>query len=251
MTSNMKDARFKELLNLYIDHALSDEEAVEFHAELRADPKRRAMLRQYESMHGACAQVFVRIESRAPSSAALCRALRRVEERIENPRAMRDAWGWPTWGITGGLAACVALVVARMSQPVMVASGPGLDSSGETGAARTLATVSAVASVTSVPVQATAGRRATMPNQIAFAALGLSPSSANADAASHWILEHEQAGVAEAAPAAEYVPTWATATSSPAYSSSGFSVRPINAWGRASVSTAGYQVENASYRFER
>jgi hypothetical protein len=245
----MKDARFKELLNLYIDHALSDAEAVEFHAELRADPKRRAMLRQYETMHGACAQVFARIEARAPSSEALCRALRRVEEQIENPRAMRDAWGWPTWGVTGGLAACVALVVARMSQPTMVASGPAADDA--TGALRSLAATSAVASVASVPVQATVIRRAAMPNQIAFAALGMSPSSANADAASHWILTHEEVGVAEASPAAEYVPTWATATSSPAYSSNGFSIRPINAWGRASVSTAGYQVESASYRFER
>ena len=247
----MKDARFKELLNLYLDHALSDQEAVEFHAELRVDPKRRAMLRQYETMQGACTQVFARIEARAPSSAALCRALRRVEEQIENPRAVRDAWGWPTWGITGGLAACVALVVARMSQPTMVATGPVAGGPAATNEASSLAAASAVVSVASVPVQATVTRRAKMPNQIAFAALGMSPSTANADAASHWILTHEETGIADNAQTSEYMPTWASATNRSSYSSSGFAVRPINAWARSSVPAAGYQVENASYRFER
>lgn len=247
----MKDARFKELLNLYIDHALSDAEAAEFHAELRADPKRRAMLRQYETMHGACTQVFARIEARAPSSAALCRALRQVEEQIENPRAMRDAWGWPTWGITGGLAACVALVVARMSQPTLVATDSLANGSEETTAVRSLASASGVASVAGVPTQSAPARRATMPSQIAFAALGMSPSTANADAASHWILTHEETGVAESAQSQDYVPTWASATGRPTYSSSGFAVRPINAWARSPVPAAGYQVENASYRFER
>lgn len=250
----MKDARFKELLNLHLDHRLSPAEAEELDAAIRTDPVRRKALRDYEAMQSACAALFARAESRAPSSDALCRALRQAEDRIDNPRSMRDAWGWPTWGLSGGLAACVALIVARLSQPAIgtAAEVPG-PVSGE-GNAPVLASIGLQAAPVSAP--AAAPTRTAMPRHITFAALGLSHASANADAASRWILQLEEPGmyatVEEATVAGETLQAWnrpvPAAAETPRISQ--FSARPINAWAQSATS-GGNQLENAAYRFER
>lgn len=243
----MKDARFKELLNLHLDHRLSAAEAEELEAALRDDPVRRKALRDYEAMQSACATLFARCESRAPSSTALRRALRQAESRMENPRSLRDAWGWPTWGLTGGLAACVALVVARLSQPAFVTAK----------APETIAEPNAgpdIASIALAPAPSAGSvARTGMPSQITFAALGISSPGANADAASRWILQADEPAVyatlEEASAAGETMQAWhapAPQATSPAH----FNSRPINAWGRASTPVSA-QLENVAYRFER
>lgn len=249
----MKDARFKELLNLHLDHRLSPAEAEELDAAIRTDPARRKALRDYEAMQSACAALFARTESRAPSSDALRRALRQAEDRIDHPRPMRDAWGWPTWGLSGGLAACVALVVARLSQPALgtIAESPAPASTG--GNVPVLASIGLQAA----PVPAAASLpRTTMPRNLTFAALGLSHSSANADAASRWILQLEEpamyATVEEATVAGETLQAWnrpAPAASADTPRIGQFSARPINAWTQSASS--GVQLETAAYRFER
>lgn len=252
----MKDARFKELLNLHLDHRLSPAEAEELEAELRANPARRKALRDYEAMQSACAALFDRAQSRAPSSAALRRALRQAEDRIDHPRSVRDAWGWPTWGLTGGLAACVALVVARLSQPALstaqAPSGPAQETLGRPVLAATAATGAALA------LAAAPSRSSAMPRHLTFAALGLSPESSNADATSRWILHVEEPGmyatVEQATAAGEALQAWHT-PASPASSvnvpAGHFSGRPINAWGQTNGAAAAFQLETASYRFER
>ena len=245
----MKDARFKELLNLHLDHRLSSAEAEELEAALRDDPVRRKALRDYEAMQSACAALFNRCESRAPSSVALRRALRQAESRIEHPRSLRDAWGWPTWGLTGGLAACVALVVARLSQPaLMTAKVSEQEPVSEPGPE--------VAAMSLAPSGASVVRTA-MPSQITFAALGISSQGANADAASRWILQADEPAVyatlEEASAAGETMQAWAAPVQQPAAAPTHFTSRPINAWSRAAApaSTASAQLETAAYRFER
>ena len=248
----MKDARFKELLNLHLDHRLSPAEAEELEVALHADPARRKALRDYEAMQSACAALFAKIEAQAPSSRSLSRSLRAAETRMDNPKAFRDGWAWTTWGITGGLAACVALVVARLSQPSFPAieqnSPAARASSGKAGASVVLLAPSAD-TVGSSSFGGTA-----VPRQVTFAALGLDPASANADSASRWILQADEAGgyAAVEPSASQPVETsggWRGAVPAAVAPVGGnFSSRPISAW---SSGAGGYQVENASYRFER
>ena len=54
----MKDARFVELVNLYIDRQIAPEEAAELEAEIQASPRRRALYREYCQMHRATKLVY-------------------------------------------------------------------------------------------------------------------------------------------------------------------------------------------------
>ena len=243
----MKDARFKELLNLHLDHRLSPAEAEELEAALREDPARRRALRDYEAMQSACSALFARCEARAPSSEALRRALRQAESRMAHPRSLRDAWGWPTWGLTGGLAACVALVVARLSQPAMItAKAP---EQAEPLPGHLLAAVDA----TQEPVLASG--RPPVPSQITFAAVGLTPNGANADAASRWILQADEPAVyatlEEASAAGETMQAWSAPAAPQVATPAHFVSRPINAWSHSGTAGATTQLEAVAYRFER
>lgn len=242
----MKDARFKELLNLHLDHRLTPAEAEELEAALRADPARRKALRDYEAMQSACAALFERSAKHAPSSRALLTALRRVEHRIEHPRSVRNAWGWPTWGLTGGLAACVALVVARLTLPTMNTAQEPASSSGEPEGG----TAIAASAVTRGP--SLASSRATSPSHLTFAALGLNPNASNADAASRWILQADEpavyATIEQANAAGDAMAAWSARAATPV---GHFSERPINAWGHSSSGGGSFQMETAAYRFER
>lgn len=245
----MKDARFKELLNLHLDHRLSPVEAEELESALREDPARRKALRDYEAMQSACAALFARSATRAPSSAALCRALRQAENRMEHPRSLKDAWGWPTWGLTGGLAACVALVVARLSQPALVTAKAPVQLSGQESGSD----IAVLALTSDSPESEGSVVRTGMPNQITFAALGISSQGANADAASRWILQADEtavyATIEEASAAGETMQAWNAPAAQPA-TPTHFHSRPINAWSRAETPVSA-QLENVAYRFER
>lgn len=242
----MKDTRFKELLNLHLDQRLSAAEAEELEAALRENPARLKALRDYEAMQSACAALFARSASRAPSSAALCRALVRAESRIEHPRSFREAWGWPTWGLTGGLAACVALVVARLSQPGLSVAKESPDASAAVAPGPVV-----VAAASAPSSAASTVARSALPDRLTFAALGLSSHGRNADAASRWILREDEpavyATIEQANAAGEAMQAWAATV--PQAAPRHFSGRPINALGQSAV--GGYQVEAVAYRFER
>ena len=95
--------------------------------------------------------------------------------------------------------------------------------------------------------------RTGLPNQITFAALGINPQGANADAASRWILQADEtavfATIEEASAAGETMQAWNAPVAQPA-SPTHFHSRPINAWGRAGTPVSA-QLENVAYRFER
>jgi hypothetical protein len=252
----MKDARFKELLNLYLDQRLSAAEAAELEAGLREDPSRRRALRDYESMQSACSVLFSQVQSRAPSSEALRRALSRAEARIDSPRPVRDAWGWPTWGVTGGLAACVALVVARLSLPSGgLASAPASDAG---AAAPSEGALILASNAPEVPAEVA---RKSMPRDLTFAALGISPETANANSVSQWILvgdETELFSTLEQATVAgeALISNW----DAPILVNRGpglgvppgqaFSGTPIRVW-TSEEARGGVHVEAVGYRFER
>ncbi len=101
----MKESRYIELLNLYVDHQLTPAEAAELEAEVHADPKRRRIYTQYCQMQKACTLIFDAERSIAPKTAAVVAA-------FESERPGRS---YPRVGLFGtlgalGLAAAVALV---------------------------------------------------------------------------------------------------------------------------------------------
>jgi hypothetical protein len=65
----MKDAKFIELLNLYLDHQIPDESA-ELEAEIRAIPRAAALYRQYCQMQKACNVLAADLRAQAPGAGA-------------------------------------------------------------------------------------------------------------------------------------------------------------------------------------
>ena len=251
----MNDARFKELLNLHLDHRLSAEEARELEQALQADPARRREFRHYAVLERGCAELFRRSASDAPAPDSLMRALRAAEARM----AARDerrlvVWGWGTWGATAGMAALVALVLARVSQPVYVSVAANEDPA-PAAPVSTPPVVLAEAPAPRAAVPAYVSKRSALPAHLTLAALGIaseqgdasSPMSGWQSAEEQQLARLESVGAAHLASwmtaSAETTPEWAGSAASTAQ----FTGRPINAW----AAQSGYQVQKAGYTFER
>lgn len=109
----MKDSEFIELLNLYLDHEISADNAARLEAEVQSNPERRRVYQQYCRMQKACTLLAKDFNEQEAGGAK--------DERmvIAFDPAGRSAWG-PGIFAAGGLvaAACVALVmVNRSSDP--------------------------------------------------------------------------------------------------------------------------------------
>ncbi|MCU0791909.1 MAG: zf-HC2 domain-containing protein [Opitutaceae bacterium] len=255
----MNETRFKELLNLYLDHRLSPEEARELERALAEQPSLRRRLRSYEIMHRGCAELFRRSEQDAPAPDVLVEALRRAEQRMVLKSERRATLqGWLTWGTAAGAAAVVALLVAKVSQP-----GVSTPTVAATGGAMQLASSSSAANRTAIsadsqPLEVRRLRadamavRNGLPEHLTLAALGIAPESQVATTSlANWSAEAESQTRASAAQTEtaswmqdarrQYMPTSAAATGS-------FSTRPLSGWGQ---SGSGFQVQTAGYTFER
>ena len=103
----MKESKFIELLNLYIDQQISPEDAALLEEEILRNPRRRQIYGQYCRMHRACTIVLDRQEAR--DEAAPAKAPGRAMP-IEAARRFGRAY------YAAGLAAaaCLALVAARV-----------------------------------------------------------------------------------------------------------------------------------------
>ncbi|RRJ96706.1 hypothetical protein Ga0100231_023245 [Opitutaceae bacterium TAV4] len=115
----MKDRRFKELINLYLDNEISMSEAAELEAELHCNPVRREEYHDYCRLQRGCSTLFETECSRAPASFALHRALRDAERRIERPASSAAFWQrrqWWAYGSAAAVAASLVLVVVRLQQ---------------------------------------------------------------------------------------------------------------------------------------
>lgn len=66
----MKDNRFIELLNLYIDRQITAEETAELEAEIQGSPQRQAVYRQYCQIHAATKVVYESFRAGAEPAAA-------------------------------------------------------------------------------------------------------------------------------------------------------------------------------------
>lgn len=118
----MNEARFIELLNLYIDQELSADEVGELEREIARNPARRRTYDQYCRMHRGCALLFENARSQAPRFAKLDRAAQEVDEKVlafphsADANVVRGPWGRVAWA--GGVAA--ALAVAALQGPTIL-----------------------------------------------------------------------------------------------------------------------------------
>ncbi len=98
----MKDTKFTELLNLYLDHQISPEETALLEAEIRRDPARRRLYRQYCQMQKACAELAADFHSEVPTR----------DKVVNFPVPRRSVRGLYAAGLEAA-AACIALVVVN------------------------------------------------------------------------------------------------------------------------------------------
>jgi hypothetical protein len=128
----MKDHRFIELVNLYIDRQITAAETAELEAEIQRSPRRRAVYRQYCQMHRATTLVYDSFRAQAADQPAATPAARSTIARFQQERRGRG-YGWVNYA--GGLAAaaCLTLVFVHFSSrpatpgatvPAAVASAP-------------------------------------------------------------------------------------------------------------------------------
>lgn len=115
----MKESKFIELLNVYIDHQISPEDAALLEHEILRDPRRRKIYSQYCRMHRACTLAF---EQSKTAGATLSPPV----EIVEFGSGARARLGYYAAGLAA--AACLAIVAVR------TAVRPGV-----TAAARTVA----------------------------------------------------------------------------------------------------------------
>jgi anti-sigma factor RsiW len=107
----VKESKFIELLNLYIDQQISPEEAAALEREILQDAQRRRIYHQYCRMHRACSLVFENFRSQAePATAETVRQAGEMVEFGAKPR--RFSWGYYVAGLAA--AACVALVALQV-----------------------------------------------------------------------------------------------------------------------------------------
>ena len=126
----MKDQRFIELLNLYIDRQISPAETAELEAEMQSNPARRQTYRQYCQMHHATKLVYASFRNHAsvPASAESAPGHATITSIQIEQRQRRVRWTYYAGGLAA--AASLALMVARFNfssppnQNLLVATKP-------------------------------------------------------------------------------------------------------------------------------
>lgn len=107
----MKDNRFIDLVNLYIDRQITAAETAELEAEIQSNPRHRAIYRQYCQMHRATTLVYESFRADAPAQQAATPAGEGTIARFERDR--RTHWGYYAGGLAA--AACLALVFVQLN----------------------------------------------------------------------------------------------------------------------------------------
>ncbi len=110
----MKDSKFIELLNLYVDHQISPAEAEQLEAEVKGNPERRRVYREYCQMQKACAVLAEQFRTEASAS----------DPKIVEFQPRRLPLGAIAYvGSLVAVAACVAVVFTlRTKQAAPVAA---------------------------------------------------------------------------------------------------------------------------------
>lgn len=107
--------RFIELLNLYLDHEISPEDARILEHEIRSNPERRKIYDQYCRIQKGTSALFEASRQEAPSP-ALTRSYAAINRRLARRHA-EPSVSWWAWGTSGLLAAAACVTVVFVAQP--------------------------------------------------------------------------------------------------------------------------------------
>ncbi len=242
----MNDRRFKELVNLHLDHRLAADEAEEFEQALRADPACRRLLESYAVMQRGCTVLCRRSAAGAPTPQAIMRAIRDAERKASAPAGPATrAWAWGTFSTATGLAAVVAVMVIRIERPAGFAEADTdttanavlvADASGSASGSEAAGQGAALASMPA--------RASFLPPHLTLAALGISNETREVGVVSNWshplndITQAEMDRAASWAHAANR-PDWAVDATATTRFSAGWTSEPAT------------QASAASFTFER
>lgn len=108
----MKENRFIELLNLYIDRQITAAETAELEAELQSNPKRQAVYRQYCQIHTATKQVYASFRASSADSPVTEPGQTGVIELFESRRRRSN---WVHYVGAAAAAACLAVLFVRFN----------------------------------------------------------------------------------------------------------------------------------------
>lgn len=139
----MKDQRFIELLNLYIDRQISATETAELEAEIQENPKRQAVYRQYCKIHSATKLVYASFRANATEQPVLPSDRTGVVELFEAKRR-KNHFAYYAGGLAA--AACLAVVFVRYN------SAANADNAATIAQTEVRATVAAPAPMAAAPV---------------------------------------------------------------------------------------------------
>ena len=110
----MKDQRFTELVNLYIDRQITEAETTELEAEIQASPRRRAVYQQYCKMHRATTLVYESFRAEAPAQQTAPTGAKGGIAQFQSERRTRGfRWTYYAGGLAA--AACLGLVFLRLN----------------------------------------------------------------------------------------------------------------------------------------
>ncbi|MDP1580777.1 MAG: hypothetical protein Q8M02_10885 [Candidatus Didemnitutus sp.] len=110
----MKDTRFTELVNLYIDRQMTPTEAAEFEQEIQTNPQRRQIYRQYCQMHRATKLVYESFRAHADETERPATPPATTIAHLHNRQtARRNRWLYAAGGLAA--AACLVLVFSRVN----------------------------------------------------------------------------------------------------------------------------------------
>ena len=109
----MKEPRFIELINLYVDRQISPAETAELEAEIQANPRHRKIYQQYCHMHRATKMVYETFRANAEQPAVEPSRSGGSVASFEYSRkkTSRTRWLYSTAGLAA--AACFAIVLVR------------------------------------------------------------------------------------------------------------------------------------------
>jgi predicted anti-sigma-YlaC factor YlaD len=119
----MKDSKFIELLNLYLDQQIEPAEAALLEEEIARHPARRQTYQQYCRMHRACTLMFEQAQPESDVGEKAAMTVAAAEEKIRAFPAPSRSYGWVGYAAGLAAAACVALVLVQR-RPAEPAAAP-------------------------------------------------------------------------------------------------------------------------------
>jgi hypothetical protein len=121
----MKDTRFTELINLYIDRQITAAEAAELEEEIRDNPERRRAYIEYCKLHRATKLVYDSFRAHASPVDTAPRGFATIEKFEHRQRGRRYRWLYAVGGAAAAVA-CLSVVSLRYAASNATAESPAL-----------------------------------------------------------------------------------------------------------------------------